>query len=68
MKKTSVSNLDNPSESMKSNKIDKRRPHAQPDIASDKEEKAEEMLQASNIQWDAKSTTQNIAYAEETPN
>ena len=53
---------------MKSNKIDKRRLHAQPDIAPDEEEKAEEMLQASNIQRDAKSTAQNIANAEETPN
>ena len=68
VKKTFVITLGNPSESMKSNETDKRCLHTQPDITPDEDEKAEEMIRASNIHRDVKSTAQNVVNTEETPN
>ena len=67
MKKASLSNLDYPSESMKSNEIDKKRLQEQHDITPDDEEKAKERLHTSNIQ-DVQAIAQDIANVEETSN
>ena len=67
MKKASLSNLDYPSESMKSNEIDKKRLQEQHDITPDVEEKAKERLHTSNIQ-DVQAIAQDIANVEETSN
>ena len=68
MKKTSLSNLDYPSESMKSNEIDEKRLQTPHDIAPDDEEKAKERLRASDIQQDVQAIAQDMANEEEISN
>ena len=68
MKKTSFSNLDYPSESMKSNEIDEKRLQTQHDITPDDEEEAKERLRASDIQQDFQAIAQDMAKVEETLN
>ena len=68
MKKTSISNLDYASESMKSNEIDEKRIKTPHDIAPDDEEKAKERLRNSDIQQDVQAIAHDMANEEEIPN